>query len=46
MWMVEDILLDLPSASRTQLEASPEGAKSAPSLAVRRRWKPLLRLVV
>ncbi len=29
IWMVEDILPDLPSASGTQLELSPEGARSA-----------------
>ncbi len=28
MWMVEDILPNLPSASGTQLEVSPEGARS------------------
>ncbi len=28
-WMVEDILPDLPLASGTQLEVSPEGARSA-----------------
>ncbi len=28
-WLVEDILPDLPSASGTQLEVSPEGARSA-----------------
>ncbi len=31
MWMVEDILPDLPSASDTQLEVSPEGARSPES---------------
>ncbi len=29
LWMVEDILPDLPSASGTQLEVSAEGARSA-----------------
>ncbi len=29
MWMVEDVLPDLPSASGTLLEVSPEGARSA-----------------
>ncbi len=28
IWMVEDILPDLRSASGTQLEVSPEGARS------------------
>ncbi len=29
IWMVEDVLPDLPSASGTQFEVSPEGARSA-----------------
>ncbi len=29
IWMAEDILPDLPPASGTQLEVSPEGARSA-----------------